>query len=348
MIDKLYKLFTSCQIVKGYKNALIYDLHRAEIHKISLEFADFLQHTEVIQFDNNWQDEKKYLIENDIIFQIENESESELFPDIDFSFFEPNLITNAVVQGINIEDASYKINLLSELGLRHLVLIVNNLSIQEVMEFVNRFQSTRLYTVQLIVMDDTVLSDFIQADSDGFFQNQTLIQTVRITSDSNFQSESKRIIAEKIDFTTNQSYRLNINLFSESQTKHSYFNRKVVIDFKGNIKNGLLTERVFGNIYSIKKSEELRKIILESAFQHLWLVKKDDCNICKDCELRFMCIDNREPLMSNNGFYYHKGTCDYNPYIGKWNGDEDYLTLEESGVISNEDGFEIDVNQLQQ
>ena len=347
MIDKLYKLFTSCQIVKGYKNALIYDLHRAEIHKISIEFADFLQHSEVIRFGNKWQDEKKYLVENDLIFQIENESESALFPNMDFSFFEPHLITNAIVQGENIEDACLKVNLLLELGLKYLILIFDNLCVPDIMHIVNTFQSTSLYTVQIIVMNDTILPDLIEADSNGFFKNQTLIQNIRICSDSFFQSESKRVIAEKIDFTTSQSYRLNVNLFSESQTKHSYFNRKVFIDIRGNIKNGLLTEKVFGNINLINNNE-LRALILESEFQNLWNVRKENCNVCKDCELRFMCVDNREPLMSNNGFYYHQGTCDYNPFIGKWRGDEDYLTLEESGVISNENGFEININQLKQ
>jgi SPASM domain peptide maturase of grasp-with-spasm system len=144
----------------------------------------------------------------------------------------------------------------------------------------------------------------------------------------------------KGEFTSNRI------LFSESQKHNTYFNRKLYISSSGEIKNAPETEQIFGYIQDIKSEDELKQIISSPEFQKYWFVHKDLIDVCKECEFRHMCVDNRVPIQRANYEWFHNMECNYNPYIGKWKGDGGFLTLEECGIISNERGFLIDNEKL--
>lgn len=138
----------------------------------------------------------------------------------------------------------------------------------------------------------------------------------------------------------------NLQLFTESQTHHTYFNRKMYIGAKGEIKNAPECEEEFGNINDLGSVEDLKQIIAIPEFQKYWFVHKELCDVCKDCEFRHMCVDNRLPYQRKDGSWYHKTECNYNPYICKWKDEEGYRTLEECGVVSNEKGFSINHEKI--
>ncbi len=135
-------------------------------------------------------------------------------------------------------------------------------------------------------------------------------------------------------------------LYVESLHYHTYFNRKLYIGSEGEIKNAKETNTIFGYIYDFVYKEELEKIINSNEFQEYWTVNKEKCDVCKDCEYRYMCVDNRLPYKRNDNEWYHKIECNYNPYICKWSYDKNYKTLSECGIISNEQGFFIDNRML--
>ena len=72
-------------------------------------------------------------------------------------------------------------------------------------------------------------------------------------------------------------------------------------------------------------------IINQPNFKELWNIRKEHTLICKDCEFRRLCVDNRIPHKINNR-WTHSTECEYNPYISKWNFEEGYLSLKDSGV----------------
>lgn len=81
----------------------------------------------------------------------------------------------------------------------------------------------------------------------------------------------------------------------------------------------------------------------KNEFQILWSVKKDVTLVCKDCEFRYMCIDSRIPILSDNKTsWFHNNECNYNPYIAKWKGEEGYRTLKECGIFINSSSIRID------
>ena len=135
-------------------------------------------------------------------------------------------------------------------------------------------------------------------------------------------------------------------MYIESQNLNLYLQKKIYFDEIGNIKNAPESEDIIGNINEISSSEELKAIIENKNFQKHWNVSKSKCFICSDCEFRSMCFDKRIPYEALTGSYFYKNECEYNPYIAKWKDDEGYQTLEECGVISNENGFSINHEKI--
>ncbi len=110
----------------------------------------------------------------------------------------------------------------------------------------------------------------------------------------------------------------NLFLFSESQLHHNYFNRKLFISEKGEIKNAPSCTEMQGTIQEIHESKQLINIVKTPAFRKLWYVSKERCEVCRDCEYRYMCVDDRLPRQRENGYWYHEQDCNYDPYTGKW------------------------------
>ena len=146
----------------------------------------------------------------------------------------------------------------------------------------------------------------------------------------------------------NRNLTISIEHFTESQKHNTYFNRKLYIGQKGEIKNAPECEISFDFIQDIKTVEELKEIISLPDFQRYWFVKKDNCDVCKDCEFRYICIDNRLPKYKSSGTWYFEKECNYNPYIGMWKEDIGYKTLQECGVVSTNESFSLDKNKIAQ
>jgi SPASM domain peptide maturase of grasp-with-spasm system len=130
-------------------------------------------------------------------------------------------------------------------------------------------------------------------------------------------------------------FSLNLPLFTESQAHNTCLNRKLCIDAEGNIKNCPAMERSFGNI----KDTTLQEAIEKPGFKDLWFVHKDQIDVCKDCEFRHLCMDCRCFIKDPENIYSQPAKCTYNPYICKWQGQEDYVPVEECGSYSRETGF---------
>src|SRR5690606_5787388 len=102
----------------------------------------------------------------------------------------------------------------------------------------------------------------------------------------------------------------DIKYFHRAKKYNSSLYKRVAIDSRGNIKNCLSMNEIFGNVQDISISE----IINSDKFKSIWFIKKDDIEICRDCEFRYHCNDCRafvdrhaKPLK-----------CKYDPYTTKW------------------------------
>ncbi|MDR1348812.1 MAG: SPASM domain-containing protein [Prevotellaceae bacterium] len=122
-------------------------------------------------------------------------------------------------------------------------------------------------------------------------------------------------------------YYFTQNIFHITEALHhnTYLHKKLFIDKSGNIKNCPFSETVFGNILN----DDVEKIITTSSFKKYWNIKKDDIEVCKDCEFRYVCTDCRVFIKESSNIYSQPANCNYNPYIAKWKGEEGYITVEE-------------------
>jgi SPASM domain peptide maturase of grasp-with-spasm system len=119
-------------------------------------------------------------------------------------------------------------------------------------------------------------------------------------------------------------FAVNLQHIAESKYHNTCLHKKMFIDKNGNIKNCPFSETVFGNILN----DEVEKIITSHSFTKYWNIKKDEIDVCKDCEFRYICTDCRIFIKDRNNIYSQPVNCHYNPYIAKWKGEEGYVTVE--------------------
>jgi radical SAM protein with 4Fe4S-binding SPASM domain len=107
---------------------------------------------------------------------------------------------------------------------------------------------------------------------------------------------------------------VNVELFLEAQQFHTYYYKKVCIDQNGLIKNCTSHGNDFGRF----SPDTLLAVVTSSRFQKLWFAKKDDTEICRNCEFKYMCVDSREIFQKDNTSWFHKSPCNYDPKKSLW------------------------------
>jgi SPASM domain peptide maturase of grasp-with-spasm system len=120
-------------------------------------------------------------------------------------------------------------------------------------------------------------------------------------------------------------FMTNIESYLQSCTGNSCLHRKLSIDSKGYVKNCPSMKNSYGHISEIS----LTTIINKPGFKDLWDIKKEDVDVCKDCEFRRICTDCRAMIKDPDNIYSQPSNCEYNPYIAKWKGEEEWISVEE-------------------
>lgn len=109
-------------------------------------------------------------------------------------------------------------------------------------------------------------------------------------------------------------FSINIEHYTESINHNSCLNRKISIDTNGNIKNCPSMPQSFGNI----KDTTLEEALNHKDFKKYWNITKDQIDVCKDCEFRYICTDCRAYVENPEDDYSKPLKCGYSPYTNKW------------------------------
>ena len=266
----------------------------------------------------------------------------------------PSLITNAIItisKKNKVESIFSSLNLmLKNFICKHIVIsIVDFYTVNELKPIFLSLSKRNIHSVLILLNYD----EEYFTDEFGDLVNELKLNIKILIIKSPFNKNYDDIIHfriekefSKINSKNVNSFNSNIQLLTESQKHNTYFNRKLYISSSGKIKNAPETDQVFGYIQDIKSEKELKEIISTPDFQKYWFVHKDLIDVCKDCEFRHICVDNRIPIERSKDEWYYSLECNYNPYISKWENEEGYQTLEECGVISNEKGFSINHEKI--
>lgn len=116
-------------------------------------------------------------------------------------------------------------------------------------------------------------------------------------------------------------------LYKELRNFNGCLNRKLSFRADGEICNCPSMKAGFG-----KDLATVKQIVASSAFQAPWRLRKDEMEVCKGCEFRYVCTDCRAYLSSDLSLEKPKG-CGYDPLTGVWSTPDPPLGLELAQIV---------------
>ena len=336
----ILKQFAEIPIVKGYNRSCIYDLPRRNYDFIANDVVEKI--TSLIDVEKSIimktldKEEKKwlkFLIEKEYFYFISKEF-IDCFPKIDFKWDSPSTISNVI---IDIGDASRLVDFsfLESFNCKHLLIRFYNIQqLEEIIIFYqNNLNYITLKSLEVILLNG---EKFSISKLKQFIKTNPIEQIINI--------RIGHLLGHGDYFFP--KFKIDINIFSESQDYNIYFNKKLYIDQNGNIKNGIESSESFGNINKNLSIKYLHNIVESQKFTEINTISKDKIEVCKECEFRYKCIDNKIKKKRKDDSYFFDLECSYNPYISKWKDEKDYVSLENCGVKIDVEDVIVDVEKI--
>ncbi len=343
----IYKLFANCYPIKGFFRSSILDVQNNTFDIIPNILFTFLQNRGVINTEKlikkYGEHNSKiiaeyidYLIEKNFIFECDYD-ELKCFSDINLAFSKPYQIQNSIIElNSNIENLKKHIQELINLNCPHIeIRFYEKVSFETLLKVVSCTENSLLRSIEIILPYNENYSEnkIKQLCIDNLRINKLIFTSSpndKILNDDNI-ARTIIFIKQKISsnndcgFISPINFSCNLLMLSESQHYNTCLNRKICIDAEGNIKNCPAMTKSFGNIADTTMEDAINK----PGFKDLWGFRKDDIDVCKDCEFRYMCSDCRCFIKNPQDIYSQPAKCCYNPYIAKWQGEEGYITVEQ-------------------
>ncbi|ETN96133.1 grasp-with-spasm system SPASM domain peptide maturase [Zhouia amylolytica] len=341
------KKISNIKYIKGYNRGIILDFMRNDFVYVPNSLIDFVD-----QFNNSHIKQKVYeqyesyisfLLQKEFIFFC-SKDEIDLLPETSDDWDYPSLISNGFIEITNetTNNVKKEVSYLEGVGCDHFVFysfeevdsdIVENIMkllegelISSINFFLQYKSSNSKFLVELADKYSNIQNIILFGANENIFLKKGKYRmgyVVKSTSNLDFDYG-------EIDFSL---FNINITHFTESLNHNVYFNRKCTIEKDGTIKNAPNLRESFGNINYVENIDDFRNIIGSKDFQKYWYSCKDQCEICKVCEYRNMCTDNRIPSQKLDGTWFYGSECNYNPYISKWRGEEGFVSVFDLGVL---------------
>lgn len=324
------RLYPNCIAVMGFKNIVFQDIERQTYLQFSKSDL-FDKENRVSEKFNLKQVNKKgleLLKSHQLLISLKDQATDVQLKEASFyKWKHPSAITNTIIELSASNELicpfalSKVIQHLDLLMCRHLLVHLKSfVSCSQLKVLMDVIHVSEIHSYQLVVPYEP---EYDTDDLGAFIMQQPKLKYLLFET-----APDERNLENKIFFTRNKlktsnkkhphQFNTNLFLFSEAHYHHTYFNRKLFIGEKGEIKNAPECEEIHGWIQTISEPQQLKQLVATPAFQRLWFVNKERCEVCKDCEYRYMCVDNRVPYERENGYWYHEQACNYDPYEGKW------------------------------
>jgi len=347
MKNKFFYIYEDCRFVKGYNRSIIYDLGKETFFYIPNILYDIMvkfngeKISEIFKYYAY--ENKKYIVEY-LSFLFENNiaftskvNNINIFSSLNLDFETASIFSNAIIEIDKKTNYSKLFNELENLGCNHILLIsFSKLTIIQIEKIIKLCDSSAFKSIEIITsyfQDFTVL--------ENMFDKYPRVKSIILHSTPK-KNKSKKDIKEDKNITfllenytkladlskiSINNFRVNLPLYTESLKFNTFFNKKIIIDSRGNVLKNMYNSETYGNIYRTKIIDIYNKTDLKE----YWEISKNNIVICQDCEYRYMCIDSRVPLKEKGCFYFND-TCNYNPYIAKWKGDKDWISADERNL----------------
>ena len=279
-----------------------------------------------------------FLLENKLATQSETGTDLKLKGAYKPEFAYPSKISNCIFinPGLDI----FRMSFINKLNISAIFLIFERETLQEELcAILQEIDQTGITHIEMVLNHDSVALEKL-LETVG--RNKRIVRIFCPGSiDEVIQAEGMQKIirtVRRVEYCCdiNSSALCYSNLhFTESQHHNTCLNRKLCIDKDGYIKNCPYMNHHFGHI----SNTNIEEVVQLPEFQQWWHIKKDEIDVCKDCEFRHMCTDCRALIKDPGNVYSQPSKCTYNPYICKWASEEGYVPVEECGTYSRESGF---------
>jgi SPASM domain peptide maturase of grasp-with-spasm system len=330
----VFKLYANCLPVKGARRSVVCDLQtgRAQLvpndcYYILTEFAGSTLAQIKAHYDNEQDDViDEYfdlLLKEDYGFTC---SEPERFPPLNLDWDRPEPITNAILDIDHTSKHDYTgiFSQLDELGCQALqVRGYDELSLAEIDEILKACQGLRFRHVDLIIKHQPELTDDAAADLCLRYQviSRILVHSspIKAKVERDKMPSAIRFFTEAVTPTSCGEvapgyFSVNLEHFTEALHFNSCLHRKIGIGIDGEIKGCPAMGHSCGNI----KEVSLRAAARDPVLVQIGSITKDQVEVCRDCEFRYVCTDCRAFLTDPNNLYSKPAKCSYDPYTATW------------------------------
>lgn len=325
-----FQLFASCILTKGYAKSAIHDLDRGKSYAIPNEFYDILidrNGFSVLELasmlPDGFNDIVTFLLSNSlgIIIDIADIGQ---FPRMNLEYLNPFKITNVIIDVENdlthlkkfLQNCPFKI--IPSLQLR---VFNKNMKIEELYPILAEIETKEINSLELYISHNA----FQNADDFLLLNSLTKLDILMVYGVEKkmehpnlryaiFFITSNLVGCKDCGKISHEQFAINIKTFSEAQRFNTCLNSKLSIDINGDIKNCPSMLQSFGNI----QVDELSEIVESESFKKLWYSSKDQIDVCRDCEFRYICSDCRAYLEQPENPLSKPLKCGYDPYKGIW------------------------------
>jgi SPASM domain peptide maturase of grasp-with-spasm system len=328
-----FRLFACCLPVRGAARSVICDVQRGALVPISNALYDVITacaRQPVARVFESWEAAAAEvmrvnlagLVERELGFWCEDPDE---FPEMSLDWDRPSTITNAVVELSPTTVGLFPsiVRQLEELGCAALELRSYRPFPLTVLEDVLRqLESSHLSSIELLLCHST---EATEAALRALLAAHTRISRAVIHS-----APHDRVVRSGVDLLVFQTaavqsadhcgfvhptyFAVTLEAFAESHSCNSCLNRKLAVDGQGEIRNCPALPAAYGNVSQVP----LRTAVDRPEFRALWSIRKDDVDVCRDCEFRYVCTDCRALLRDPANRLSKPKHCGYDPYQGRW------------------------------
>ncbi|AZA82973.1 grasp-with-spasm system SPASM domain peptide maturase [Chryseobacterium lactis] len=331
------KLFSSCKITLGAKNSIILDVQRDSYVSIpnTLFFViKNLDSSSIESVRHDVDEEDKEVFDSYIVFLVKNEFGFITDKPNNFIYFDYEKIdipsNNCIIEfSSSIVDYNTIVSQLETIKVQALhINTYSKIDLTQIEELLNPiFNNTSIKFVSLLLMYNRGIkeNDLLKLGYNYPFLSQLFVYSspfeksvygefLNIHYTLEAQVSIKSCGQIKSDYFSCNDY-----LYSESHCFNSCLAGKISIDKYGNIKNCPSMTQSFGNI----KETNLEEALNHKDFKKYWKLSKDQIEVCKDCEFRYICTDCRAYTelihLDKEGLDVSKPLkCGYNPYTAEW------------------------------
>lgn len=179
-----------------------------------------------------------------------------------------------------------------EMGKNNIILCVEEgVDVQLLKRQVSNFQITRIIYYGSNKIDDL------------FPDTEIIYETL------DFLKCSSLSVVKKDDFVKadEESYTFN-------HICNNCWGHKIAVTKDGKIRPCIYSTIIIDDLKNLNNSNTIEKI------KSYWYITKDNVEKCKECELKYFCIDCREIAQreNNSNLYATNPNCKYNPHMGVW------------------------------